>query len=105
MRVLSKGMKDAAKRRTMNQLANGWDKLADRAEARGAAGKIATNTPNLIADVTSLGVPPKRERKSRLKCEMSEKPACNAMSQIWRSIESSAVRSVNACFSRSSVTC
>ena len=45
MRVLAKGMKDVAKRRTMNRLADGWDKLADRAEARCAAG-----SPNLIAD-------------------------------------------------------
>src|SRR5262249_7356764 len=45
----------------------------------------------------------KRERKSRLKCDISEKPACNAMSQIRPSIKVSAVRSVNACFNRSSV--
>ena len=54
---------------------------------------------------TPFGVSPKRERKSRLKCEISEKPACNAMSQIRTSLKSCAVRSLNACFSRSSVTC
>jgi hypothetical protein len=34
MRLLAEGMKDAATRRTMNRLADGWDKLAYRAEKR-----------------------------------------------------------------------
>src|SRR5262249_6442088 len=54
---------------------------------------------------TPFGVSPKHERKSRLKYETSEKPACNAMSEIRTLIEFSAVRSVNACFNRSSMTC
>ena len=36
MRVLAKHMKDAETRRTMNRLADGWDKMADRAERRKA---------------------------------------------------------------------
>jgi len=32
MRVLAEGAKDAATRRIMNRLADGWDKLAYRAE-------------------------------------------------------------------------
>ena len=36
MRALAEGVKDAATRRIMNRLANGWDKLAYRAERRAA---------------------------------------------------------------------
>jgi hypothetical protein len=36
MRVLAEAMKDAETRRTMNRLADGWDKMADRAERRAA---------------------------------------------------------------------
>jgi len=54
---------------------------------------------------TLFGVSPKRERKSRLKCEISEKPGCNATPQMRISPLPCAVRSVNACCSRSSVTC
>ena len=34
--MLAKHMKDAETRRTMNRLADGWDKMADRAERRKA---------------------------------------------------------------------
>jgi hypothetical protein len=34
MRMLAGGMKDARTRRKMERLADGWDKLADRAERR-----------------------------------------------------------------------
>jgi hypothetical protein len=36
MRALAEGVKDAATRRIMNRLTNGWDKLAYRAERRAA---------------------------------------------------------------------
>jgi len=38
MRVLAEGAKDAATRRIMNRLADGWDKLACRAERRARNG-------------------------------------------------------------------
>ena len=34
--MLAEDMKDAETRRTMNRLADGWDKMADRAERRAA---------------------------------------------------------------------
>jgi hypothetical protein len=34
MRVLAKGMNDTETRRIMTRLADGWDKMADRAERR-----------------------------------------------------------------------
>jgi hypothetical protein len=51
---------------------------------------------------TPRGVSPKRERNNRLKCEISEKPTCNATSEIRRG--GSSVSSMNACCSRSSLT-
>jgi hypothetical protein len=45
MRVLAEGMKDAATRRITNRLADGWDKLAYRAERR--AVQLAINIAKL----------------------------------------------------------
>jgi hypothetical protein len=36
MRVLAEDMNDTETRRTMNRLADGWEKMADRAERRAA---------------------------------------------------------------------
>jgi hypothetical protein len=53
---------------------------------------------------TPLGVSPKRERNSRLKCEMSEKPASNAMSEIRRSLSCASVSNAKTLCSRNSFT-
>ena len=37
MRVLAEAMNDTETRRMMNQLADGWDEMAHRAEERGCA--------------------------------------------------------------------
>src|SRR6476660_4081840 len=108
MRMLAGGATDITVRRLMCRLADGWEKLADRAERRAAQSDSISETPRCYnvgrkADIaTSLGVHPKRERNSRLKCEISEKPTCNATSQIRTSLLACAVRSANACFSRTS---
>src|SRR5262249_54284273 len=76
---------------------------------RGAEGCVlsentALRTAHRVCARMPFGVSPKRERKSRLKCEISEKPVCNALSQIWMSLESCAASNMKAFFSRSSVT-
>ena len=48
MRVLAKGAKDAATRRIMNRLADGWDKLACRAERRARNGSNIAKPPGLL---------------------------------------------------------
>ena len=71
MRMLAGGATDITVRRLMGRLADGWEKLADRAERRAAQSDSISETPrcyNRKADIaTSLGVHPKRERSSRLK--------------------------------------
>jgi hypothetical protein len=63
--------------------------------------KLATATCYLCVATrpsarTPLGVSPKRERNSRLKCEISEKPTSDAMSEIRRELSPASVSSVNA---------
>jgi hypothetical protein len=73
MRMLAGGATDITARRLMGRLADGWEKLADRAERRAAQSDSISETPRCYnvgrkADIaTSLGVHPKRERNSRLK--------------------------------------
>jgi hypothetical protein len=73
MRMLAGGATDITVRRLMGRLADGWEKLADRAERRAAQSDSISETPRCYnvgrkADIaTSLGVHPKRERNSRLK--------------------------------------
>jgi hypothetical protein len=47
MRLLAKGGKDAATRRLMNRLADGWEKMVDRAERRAAKPDLDRNDADL----------------------------------------------------------
>jgi hypothetical protein len=53
MRVLAEGMNDTKTRRIMTRLADGWDKMADRAERR-------TAKPNRDLDRNATDLQPSR---------------------------------------------
>ena len=48
VRVLAEGAEDAATRRIMNRLADGWDKLAYRAEGRARIGINIAKLPGSL---------------------------------------------------------
>jgi hypothetical protein len=82
----------------------GRDRDRQHAEDEGERGSPHADLSRLDHRLPTIapGVSPKRARHKRLQCEMSEKPASSATSQIRR--VGTSRRSAKACRSRSSVT-